>query len=356
VSSTPTGGDGGFTVTGALSGEEHDGAARYVALYYPGVMDPASAMTIALGPGEERDGVDFGLRYVRTGSVDGTVIGLDGRPANHVDVTLRGVSAQDSVLTDEKGRFHFDAVVPGHVTIEVNDLSSGPTGEAVGQVELDTSASDLHGVTINLLPSAQVFGRVTFEDGSSLIRLQPVLTLTGSNGAIASSQATDDGHFLLEGLSPGRYRLHAGVSGSTPWTLKSATWNGQDLVDGTLDVQAGQVITDVSVVFTDRSTDLSGVLTDASGKAASGYVVILFPADRGLWKPGSRRIASAPIESAGRYDIPGLPPGDYMMAAVRALDPDDLANASWLSKVAALAIHVTLAEGEHKKQDLRIGN
>jgi hypothetical protein len=49
-----------------------------------------------------------------------------------------------------------------------------------------------------------------------------------------------------------------------------------------------------------------------------------------------------------------LPPGNYLLAAVDDLDPQDLTDQKFLETVAGASLKLTLAEGEKKRQDLRL--
>jgi hypothetical protein len=50
-----------------------------------------------------------------------------------------------------------------------------------------------------------------------------------------------------------------------------------------------------------------------------------------------------------------LPPGDYYLAALAEVARADLADPAYLEQVAASAIRITLALGERKVQDFRLG-
>jgi hypothetical protein len=358
VAGEPTNPDGfqlpSFGVSKGSSGLR----ARYVSVYYPGVTEPETASTVTLGPGDERDGIDFALHYSNVLTVDGVVVGLDGQPESDVAVDLQDPAKTWTALTDEHGRFRFDYVIPGTATVSANDERSGPTGAAVGQVQLTLDTADQHGVTVVLQPASDVRGRVIFEGSAEHQALQRIITLVpagnnveGRSGLVDDSRA---GEFSVRPVPPGRYTFRAYCLSSTPWRAKAVFWNGRDLLDGTIDVHPGEMIEGITVVFSDQQTDLAGALTTAAGKPAAGYQVVVFPVDHRWWTAGSRRIASAPLDANGRYDVRGLPPGDYLLAAVRAFESRDLADGSWLDQVSRLAIRITLAEGEHRQQDLRI--
>jgi hypothetical protein len=62
-----------------------------------------------------------------------------------------------------------------------------------------------------------------------------------------------------------------------------------------------------------------------------------------------------PLATNSTYHVPDLPPGKYCLAVVDDLDPADLASPDFLTQLQAASTTITLAEGERKTQDVRIG-
>jgi hypothetical protein len=82
--------------------------------------------------------------------------------------------------------------------------------------------------------------------------------------------------------------------------------------------------------------------------------VVVFPTNQTLWLPDSRRIRSATPATDGKFTVANLPAGEYAIAAAEDIDAIDLADASFLKSLLSSAFKVTLADGERKRQDLRI--
>jgi Carboxypeptidase regulatory-like domain len=121
-------------------------------------------------------------------------------------------------------------------------------------------------------------------------------------------------------------------------------------------VQPGQAVSDLSLTLTDRPTELSGTLVDASGRPAAGYVVIVFSTDRTHWSIAPRRSSGVVrIGSNGTYRVTGLPPGEYHLAALIDADAQDAGDPSFLDQLVPVSLTITLSEGERKQQDLRVG-
>jgi hypothetical protein len=66
-------------------------------------------------------------------------------------------------------------------------------------------------------------------------------------------------------------------------------------------------------------------------------------------------VTSAKPASDGTYRVRGLPPGQYYVCALSELDPNDLLDPSFLEQLAGASFTLTLAPGEARTQDLRLG-
>jgi hypothetical protein len=141
-----------------------------------------------------------------------------------------------------------------------------------------------------------------------------------------------------------------------PWSLRSALLNGRDTLDVPFDVTTNQSVSGLRVTFTDQPTELSGILLDRLGRPTPEYSIVVFSTDRSYWTDAPRRTSGAiKLGSDGGYKVTGLPPGEYYMSALADIDARQLADPSVLESLIPASIKVTLAEGEKKRQDLRLG-
>src|SRR5204863_7745677 len=97
--------------------------------------------------------------------------------------------------------------------------------------------------------------------------------------------------FAFTGVPAGRYRLSIVQPAALDrWFLKSSVARGRDALDAAVDVRPGEDIADWVLTYSDRPTELSGTLQDASGRPAPDDFVLVFPADRAYWTPFARRV------------------------------------------------------------------
>lgn len=365
-------------------------------VYYPGTTVAAQATLVTVAAGQERGGVDFAMQTVPTARVAGTVIGLDGQPANSATITLvprvdSSIAQMDVMLMREsmmlgrpvvsEGKFVIQAVKPGDYTIAVRGASrsdapaagAGRGGPAPvmnlwASADISVNGVDQTDLVLRLTPGIDIAGRISFEGDETLkpadlstiqVRLRPAPTagVTVSVGSSSSTVAAD-GTFTLKGVTPGRYLVTSFVPGgsATPtWTMKSARVGDTDAGDIPFEVGAGRDPSDIAITYTDKMAELSGRLLDGANKPTSQLSIILFPTDKAMWSQTSRRVRQ-PIRPAndGVFKYTNVLAGEYFLAALSDFDVADVNKPEFLEQVAAVAMKITIGDGEKKVQDLKI--
>ncbi len=381
-------------------------AAAFAPVYYPGTAAAADASFISLGSAEERTGVDFALMLVPTAQVRGRLVDADGRPQPNTPVTARPAPAGSDMLqmleslfgsstrTAADGTFAMYGLRPGRYTLDVrttlrtgNEPPAAPARPAAPSIgaathwakeEIDVTGVDITDLTLTLKPGLTFRGRVVYE-GTTLVppanpaslffRLIPAevdrASIAGRLGVESRVSVASDGTFSATGLAPGLYRFVAqpGFMGSLSpsaaaiaggWVVKSAMAGGRDIADAVLEVTAGEDISDVVVTFTDSPAELTGRVFDQAGRVTADFPIVIVSTDRATWVTASRRVQMVRPATDGRFVVTGLPAGDYYVAAVTAIEPDQLADPSFLEQLAAVAIRLAIADGEKKTQDVKL--
>ncbi len=164
----------------------------------------------------------------------------------------------------------------------------------------------------------------------------------------------DDFTFELTSLFDRRL-IRASMTGAQGWYLKEVRFDGEDITDAGLEFTAGRNVEGLQVVFTRKTTDLSGLVTDARGKPVLDVSVVVFPANRDKWRFQSRYMRTARPDTQGRYNIKSLPPGeDYLAIAVQNLESGQSGDQDFLARAREEAKAFRLNEGETKAVDVKL--
>ena len=343
----------------------------YAPTMFPGTADAAGGVIITLGRGEQRLGVDFAMQLVPVSRVSGKVTGPDGQPVPGLTVLcsaknpspLLPPSGLPISRTSADGSFVCPQLTPGQYTLAARarvpvTATLGPPLWALAEVTV--AGQDISNVVLRMQNGQQISGAVVSRATGSSANLDPTrvqVRLEAGAGAVSLSSGAPgtigtDGSLKIDGVVPARYR----VTGTAPagWFMQSAMLAGKDVADVPFDIGVGQDIAGLVVTFSDVQTELAGLLMDGAGRPAPQLYVVLFPTDKAMWMPGSRRIRSLRSSESGAYTIAGMPSGEYYLCALTELDVSLQFEPSYLEQFVASSIKLTLAEGEKKRQDLQV--
>lgn len=361
----------------------------YAPIFFPGTTHAGEAAVVRVQSGEERTGVGMALQLVPMSRIAGTLVDEAGNAVSVATVGLYPrrraqpspadmlVSSGALVLpraTVSATGFVFTGVAPGEYTL-VARTGSGQRGAAPppgatlpitlwNVTDLVVDGSDRGDVLLRLQRGLTLEGRIDFERTKlvppadypvevSLVALNPI------PGVAAPRAVRKNDLFTFSSIPPGAYVLRADLitagSSRDNWVLKSAMVNRRDLADRPIESNAtGEEIRSAIVTLSDRVTEISGRLLDADNQPVTRYWIAVFTTDKSLWLPGARRIQSAQPATDGSFSVKGLPPGEYAIVAVGDTAPGDLGDPAMLEQLLGSAFKLTLAEGEKKRQDLRV--
>jgi hypothetical protein len=210
--------------------------------------------------------------------------------------------------------------------------------------------------TLQLLPGARISGQVVVDGGGPLpaghwIWLAARTPIGHLEARILQIPL---GQFTAAAVEPGRYLLRLDHTQPSEWTIKSIVIGNREMLDIPIELTSGGEVSDVLVTLTNRQTELSGSLLAADGAPARGFTLAVFSTDARYWYERSARVQMLLPDGVGRYQIRGLPAGDYWLAAVSDVPAFPRGLTAELTEMSAAAVRVSLAHGERKRQDLRL--
>ena len=364
-------------------------------VFFPGTTIGSTATTVAIGPGEERSGIDIPMQIVPLARISGSVISPTG-PVSGASVQLSEQTGLQfggvrTARTDKDGRFTFEAVAPGQHTLRTRATAKGAPqletsgreaaeflasttdpakvqsiATAISRVSTLWASSDISvdgrnqlDLQLYLQPGLTVSGQVTVEGGATSVNLSRVtLNLTPVNAIGDFAHTTPapveaNGQFTIRGVVPGSYRLTAMAGLPAGYTLASAVFGGQDILDVPLEMDGSRSVAGGIVTLSSRATEVTGVLRDTANQPATGFTVIVFSAEDRFWTPASRRIQGLRPSTEGRYAFRNLPPGDYRLIAVPDVEPGRWFDPAYLRQLAGFTTF-TLATGARHVQDFQV--
>ena len=376
-------------IQGSMPYADEETPPGYAPVCYPGTTSPSAATPVVLGVSEERTAIDFQLQLTPVAAVEGVVMNSTGAPIGPTTVTLTdGSPGGTSILNltarpDAEGRFRIGNVPPGQYRVTARSTlvaprppgargrgavtapgrAGGPRPQPVtlwAAADISVDGSNLSNVMLALQQGVSVSGQVTFEGTTEpaptdLTRIRVNISPVGPNpfGGASSAPVDATGRFTVPSVPPGRYRLNAAAPGG--WVTESAIIGGQDALDFPVDIKGSQNIAGVTITLTNRSTELTGIVTDEKNQPAVDHTLIIFPADSRYWAAGaSRRIRTGRPATDGTFTFRGLPPGEYRIATPVDLEPGAISDPAVLQQLEGASMRVTLQPGETKVQNIRV--
>ena len=343
--------------TGGLVPEAQE---PYAQLYYPGVLDPASASEVALPEGGELTGTDFRLAKVRALTVRGRIISpMEDFAGGQVQIILAHadgnaasyINRSAGTVDKNSGRFEFRGVAPGSYWLVASQISRGRA--LAGRVPVEVSATGApDNLTVTLIPSFTLEGRVEIAGApASLnklnVRLQPTEGL--APGPPPSSKVGIDGTIRLAGVTPGLWDL---VLDPLPEGLfiQSASYGDADVLHRELNVVSGSPAA-LRIILGSNGAQISGIVSQG-GQPSRATVVLAPSASELRHAPLLFRVATA--GDNGVFDFKGVRPGAYKLFAFEDVEPFAWLDSELVKPVESMGEPVVVSEGDRLTRQIAV--
>ena len=369
-------------------------SAGYAATYYPGTPSPGEAQRVALGAGQELGSVDIQLQPVRLAKITGVAVGSDGKPMSGSMVMLMPAMKDalqfmpgGTTRTNKDGQFTLNGVTPGEYSLQVQSMgamisaagnamafafstsssspSDGPPAPPPQEREfaiasVNVAGEDISGLVVVGTHGAKASGTIAYEggvkpEGTAGIRVTapPVDVDSNPMPMFGGANVKDTGAFEVDSLIGTRVFRPANLPKG--WVLKRVRLNGEDVTDKGLEFKPGEEITGFDIELTNKTTSITGAVTDSKSQPIKEYTVVVFAEDQGKWAlPLNRWTGSARPDQEGRFKLSNLPPGDYYAIAVDYVAQGEWSDPEWLARASKKATRFTLDEGAAKTLDLKL--
>jgi protocatechuate 3,4-dioxygenase beta subunit len=321
---------GRYTVS--IGNAPEEGAIRYgnrgyyARTFYPGVTDESKATIMEVTEGSEALSVDITLgRKSQTFAAMGRVIDENGQPVPNIRVgngsVMKDQNRMGSIgygaLTDDKGRFRLDGMLPGRYAAFIwGDPDVNGYGDPV---LFDVAEGDVSGLELKLRRGSSISGIAVIEgttDRSVLAKLSQLSVSAGSSErtetltapTFSNTKIAPDGSFHITGLRPGKVRLYLSMFPPPPgFTLARVERDG--VPQREIEVAPGAQVTGVRVVFEYGTGSIHGAVKVENGSLPEGLRMNIFA--RRLDEAGVQIPHGSQVDSRGRFLIEGLAAGEY---------------------------------------------
>jgi hypothetical protein len=221
------------------------------------------------------------------------------------------------------GSFEFRSVAPGSYVATTEALVGKELIKASKHIEVYDR--DENNVGLILSSGIQIAGRIAVDTGAplNLGKARPSLnSIDPYLDSFAGPTFQSDGQFIINSVQPGEYTFD--ISGIPEDLYIKSERSGQtNLVGVTLGIGTGSPAPFEILLGTDGGR-IEGTVADAAGKPFAGAQVILAPKGDRRSLSSNYRIAASGED--GKFDLRGIPPGEYQLLAL-----EDVEDRAWLN-------------------------
>jgi hypothetical protein len=169
-----------------------------------------------------------------------------------------------------------------------------------------------------------------------------------------------DGSFQLEGIAGPlflRITIDAGRAGTSSdplrYMTKSVLIDGVDVADVPFDPTRRGSVTGVTLVVTDKVTQVSGLVTDTRGTPVDATMVLIVPEQLPADISPMRFVRLLQSDAGGKFSIRAMPAGRYAAVAVSTFEPNRQYDPAVIDRVRQIGKSFTLRDGETVTLDLK---
>jgi hypothetical protein len=285
----------------------------------------------------------------------------------------------------ETGKFEINRVIPGTYILYTQlrpPATPGTPGPALwGSLPLEVRERDLEDINIGAVNGVPLTGRVVLEDGSGnlppsvggiFIGMRPEPLLSQQQPSQATPVAAD-GSFSFQALPPGKYRVYAipmlapnnpallGGMPNMPQALialkpyvRSIRVGGVDVLDTGVTLAPGGDNLTMEIVLGVNAGAVQGRVLNDRNQPVDAAVVGLLPAVESARGFRMDMYKTTSTDAAGRFEIRGLPPGDYKLFSWEDADKAAIIDHDFIRLYENSGKTLRIDEGQSPAVDLTV--
>ncbi len=289
----------------------------YPPQFYPNTPDLSTAQAMDLKPGEESE-ADFTLSPVRSFTISGTVLGVQGSFFVECLDSDGFPLARGFRRGKTPGSFSIMQIPAGSWTLRFRSNAEGQAHPLFAEQAITLSSSDIHNfqVQVQSLSSIPVH-IVNGLDRPNNMQLQLVAGKQWQGGAFQAFPQPGDppGSLAFHDIPPGVYTLSAQPVGAG--CIESIMSGSTDLTRNDLTVSADSAPAPIEITLLDKCGTISGSVT--GGGQMSGFA-LLVPESPSL------HATVMPVQGNGKFTFANVSPGGYRLYAFADINGLEYAN------------------------------
>lgn len=250
------------------------------------------------------------------------------------------------------GTFTFANVPAGRYVIRARGETNRGGALLFASFAVIVAGRDIDNVDLVLMPGATMEGHVIARATHGYpvpllrsLRVRAPLTDGTPFGDTMGGAVTENGQFRLTGMIAGSHVLT--VEGLRyPWRIEQAIMHGRDIASVAFDVDRGQEFHGARLLLTDTAAGVSGAVSVPPPRTVTDVLVVAFPSDGLKRRLPLQFVRCVRPSGDGTYELSGLAPGDYLVAAIIGLSEDQAIDPAVIDSLADGASPVALTEAQ----------
>ena len=235
----------------------------------------------------------------------------------------------------------------------------------MAQQALQVGSTNMEGLRLAPQTGGSIHGRLRME-ASGNIRPDPsqmfllLHSADGDDDALGAFALGDgfsnvahvnaDGSFEWKNVPPGHYSVQISEASAMPdWFPKSLVAGARDVSESSFSVSGGAVT--VELLASANGATVDGVVTNQKDEPVADATVVAVPEARYRGHP--ERYRKAVTDQSGRFNLRGLPAGDYAVFAWESVEGEAYYNPEFLKSYEGQGKVLRVNEGERKSMRLR---
>ena len=310
--------EGGFMMSGKRT--------YYAVTFYGDTSDAAKASVVDLQEGTEAINIDIRVgRATKSFVASGRIVDAEnGQPIPGIRLMYGPARANQPFYggfvgapTNARGEFRMEGLEPGRYGVSLS-ASFESSAHYSDPIFFEITDADVTNLEVKATRGQTLSGVVVFEGSRAKELHQHIGTLrvgasvsspgNPQNQTSSWSAIAADGNFQLPGVRPGKVRLYVGAMSAAALrgiTMLRAERGGVDVTQ-TLEVQAGESITDLRIVASLGAGTIRGTVRFVGGEPPPN-VRMFVNARRESANPSG----GGPVDARGRFLISSLTSGTY---------------------------------------------